>query len=219
MSTTRRMLKWDSNAGSVDRVSDPTSARISGNAGTGEAWIAGLSIGMGGAFLRSPWLASRRRRRPTLKITGVIRTACAPSRHLRVWAQWPCHVDPIFFNPGGDDPVRGMSGLRPPLHRCHRVELVWSGASTAVLNTRHHEQLDEIIRLRSSSVDNAIVVVDRALGGNQEIGPAMPQEEFPTARPEGAQVRVLCIQSILILLIGCGGVAGKLAVIPIPTLV
>ena len=111
-------------------------------------------------------------------------------RDLRVGTQRP---SPTQLSVGAvrSNNQRGcLIVLDPPFEPGDHVERVRSRATTTVPHTRHEKQARRIrvLRRRADCIDDLPVVVDRRLGREVLIGPAVIEQQFAPAPHERAEI-------------------------------
>jgi hypothetical protein len=85
--------------------------------------------------------------------------------------------------------------FNPFLQRPKIIDDVWARATAAMLNTRSHEQAEEVIGLRRAAHEilDALAIVDAVLREADCINPAVPDNQLASARFESREVRIRAV--------------------------
>ena len=140
------------------------------------------------------------------EIRGVVRAAGAlVLRDERVLAQRPRARDGArLIAPRGRQRVRRLAVLDPRHQRVEHAGRLRPGAAGAMRDARREIEAREVRRLLRAAhlLLHALVVIDRAVGGDELIGPAVPDDRLAAAIAEGAQVRIVGADDDAVLLDG-----------------
>ena len=126
-------------------------------------------------------------------------------RDERVLAQRPRARDGArLIAPHGGQRVRRLAVL-DPRHQCvEHAGGLRAGAAGAVRDAGREKEARELRRLLRAAhpLLHALVVVDGALGGDELIGPAVPDDRLAAAIAECAEVRIVGADDDAVLLVG-----------------
>ena len=128
------------------------------------------------------------------KLDAVVRAPLTlVARDERVLAERPGSHRAALVAACGTEHLGRAALLDPGDQRVEQITRCRTRAAAAVAHTGRHEQPDERAGLLRAAhlLLHARVVVGRAVGINQRIGPAVPQDQLPAAIAERREVRIV----------------------------